>query len=95
MTEICGNKVKNLGLKAFIQKKGQNLNTTPLIEFIPKKSEKSEILNDLKISNIIKHFPPFIRAKDWELVFSLNRDGVSVGTFFERCKHWTMTLLVV
>lgn len=32
---------------------------------------------------------------DWTLVYSINRDGVSMGTFFEKCKYWRYTLLVV
>lgn len=64
------------------------MNTSLLIEYVPKKSDKSDILNDYQISNIICHFPPMIRPKDWELVFSINRDGVSVGTFYERCRNW-------
>ena len=36
-----------------------------------------------------------LKTKDWELVFSLNRDGVSVGTFFDRCREWKVTLLVI
>lgn len=36
-----------------------------------------------------------IRTKDWELLYSLNKDGCSVGTFFEKCKYYRITLLVV
>lgn len=32
---------------------------------------------------------------DWTLVYSINRDGDSVGTFFEKCKYWRYTLLVI
>lgn len=32
---------------------------------------------------------------DWTLVYTINRDGDSVGTFFEKCKDWKYTLLVV
>lgn len=32
---------------------------------------------------------------DWTLVYSINRDGVSFGTFFDKCKDWRYTLLVV
>jgi len=66
-----------------------------LIQFMPNKSDKSDILNDYQISSLLQNFPPMIRQKDWNLLFTLNRDGVSVGTFFERCKNWKITLLVV
>lgn len=32
---------------------------------------------------------------DWTLVYSINRDGDSVGTFFERTRDWKFTLLVI
>ena len=96
MTEICGDKVTRMGLKTFMKKdKDSSMNSAPLIQFVPKKSDKSDILNDYQISNILQHFPPMIRPKDWDLVFSINRDGVSVGTFYERCRDFSKTLLVV
>jgi len=32
---------------------------------------------------------------NWELLYSLNRDGVSIGTFYEKAKYCRTTLLVV
>lgn len=32
---------------------------------------------------------------DWTRLFSMNIDGVSTGTFYEKCKKWKVTLLVV
>ena len=32
---------------------------------------------------------------DWQLVYSLNRDGVSTKTCYEKCKKYNHTLLVV
>lgn len=32
---------------------------------------------------------------DWELIYSLNRDGISMLTFFEKCKRNSDTILVV
>lgn len=59
------------------------------------KSTDSDILNDYQISNIIEHFPSIIKTNDWELLYSLNSDGVSVGTFYERCKYWKLSLIVI
>jgi hypothetical protein len=89
MTEICADKVKRLGIKtSFYNKKELAASSSPLIEFVPKKSCKSEILNDYQISNLCAHLQPMLRTKDWELVFSINKDGVSVGTFYDRCRTW-------
>ena len=32
---------------------------------------------------------------DWTLLYSLNTDGVSMGTFYERCRSWKITLIVI
>ena len=66
-----------------------------MIKYIPKKSEKSEILSDLQISNLIENFPSYLKMADWNLVFSINRDGVSMGTFFQQSKDWRYTLMVI
>lgn len=62
---------------------------------MPNKSEKSEILNDHQISALVRELPSMIKMCDWRLVYSLNRDGISMLTFFERCKRSATTLLVV
>ena len=36
-----------------------------------------------------------VKMEDWELVYSLNRDGISMLSFFERCRHFRTTLLVI
>ena len=36
-----------------------------------------------------------IKMCDWSLVYSLNRDGVSMLTFFEKCKKHQNTFLIV
>jgi hypothetical protein len=32
---------------------------------------------------------------NWELLYSMNKDGVSIGTFYDRCKDHRTTLLVI
>jgi hypothetical protein len=95
MSEISADKVKSLGLSSFLRKDDKNLNSAPLINFVPKKSAKSEILNDYQISNLIEYFPSIIKTKDWELLFTPNKDGVSMSTFYDRTKDWKLTLIVV
>ena len=66
-----------------------------MIKFIPKKTDKSEIFSDMQISNLIEFFPSMMMTMDWTLVYSVNRDGDSVGTFFERTRNWDYTLLAI
>jgi hypothetical protein len=52
---------------------------------MPKKRGKSEILNDIKISELVSTFPSILKMAEWELIYSLNHDGCSMITFFEKC----------
>lgn len=63
--------------------------------YVPNKSEKSEILNDYQISALVAEFPSMVRMEDWQLVYSLNRDGISMLSFFEKCRHYKTTLIVI
>ena len=92
MSSIVSDKIKNgVAIKSLNQQTSQS----SMIKFMPNKSEKSEILNDLQISNLVENFPSMMKTMDWTLVYSVNRDGVSVGTFFEKCRDWRYTLLVI
>lgn len=93
MSQIVSDKVRAGTARTILKTNSSNL--ASLIKFMPNKTDKSEILNDYQISNIIEHFPSLMMTMDWTLVYSVNRDGVSVGTFFEKCKYWKYTLLVV
>ena len=93
MSALIADRVMNINLTNLMN--NDKNQTTQLIQFVPKKSDKSEILNDYQIDSLIQHFPSLFKTMDWELVFSLNRDGVSALTFFEKCKNFRTTLVVV
>jgi hypothetical protein len=44
---------------------------------------------------LIEYLPSIIKTKDWELLFTPNKDGVSMSTFYDRTKDWKLTLIVV
>ena len=52
---------------------------------LAKKIGKSEILNDIKISALISEFPSMLRMSTWELIYSMNHDGCSMVTFYQKC----------
>ena len=52
-------------------------------------------MNDLQISNIVENLPSMMIENEWRLIYSLNRDGVSMSSFYERCKKWKYTIMVV
>ncbi len=98
MSALIKDKVKNEQLLMNFKLK-QTTKKTPtqaqLIQYVPNKSEKSEILNDHQISALVSELPSMIKMCDWRLIYSLNRDGISMLTFFEKCKRSSTTLLVV
>lgn len=98
MANETASRVQRISLKSLYKKAGQNPDTLDqknLISYIPHKSEPSQFLNDYQIGNIIPELPALIRARPWNLVYSLNRDGVSMSTFMENTKRSPMTLLFI
>ena len=60
-----------------LMKKETAISTNKLLKVVPNKSDKSEIFSDLQISAIIDYLPNMYKGMDWQLVYSLNRDGIS------------------
>jgi hypothetical protein len=93
VSTLIRDKVKNYQLQSNF--KPSRTTQATLIKHVPRKSEKSEILNDIMISGLVEALPSMIKMADWQLVYSLNRDGISMLTFFDKCKPHTNTFLVV
>ncbi len=89
--------IKNLQLKnTFKQHNNPKAPTlASLIKYVPEKIGKSEILNDIKISALISEFPSMLRMSTWELIYSMNHDGCSMVTFYQKCAQYKTTLLVI
>ena len=66
-----------------------------LIEYMPEKSHKSIILSDLQLSNFIRCLPSFYRQSEWKRIFNLDEDGCSLITFFQSCREWDTTVMVI
>eukprot|EP00347_Sterkiella_histriomuscorum_P021924 403332297 len=92
MSQIVNDKVKSVNFQKLLNKNAPGIQ---LIKFIPNKSEKSEFLTDQQISNIIEELPSMLKQNNWTLVYSMNRDGVSLNTFYEKAKKWKHTLLFI
>ncbi len=81
VSSIVSDRVKQGRVKILLKDQNDHISGS-MIKYLPNKTEKSEILSDLQISNLIESFPSYLKMADWNLVFSINRDGVSMGTFF-------------
>jgi hypothetical protein len=55
-------------------------------DFMPIVKDKSEIIDDGSRKQIAYFLPALIRMREWKLLFSINKDGVSMQTFYNSTK---------
>lgn len=68
--------------------------TMPIATFQPfKEDEKSEILSETQAIMIGRLLPSFIRMKEWDRLYSINVDGISLLTFYKNLENHTATIL--
>ena len=59
------------------------------------KGEESKIISETQAIMIGRLLPPIIRMREWERLFSLDVDGVSLKTFYSNVHSHTATILVI
>lgn len=64
-------------------------------EFAPLFKDKSEIINDENRKLITFFLPGLIRMREWKLLFSISKDGVSMNTFFRNTRNRDNTVLLI
>lgn len=67
-----------------------------LPDFIPIKTDKSSIIDEAGIRLITMYLPPLIRMREWNLLFSIDNDGISINTFYSKTddRDHTVTLIL-
>lgn len=60
-----------------------------------RKGEESHIISETQAIMISRLLPPIIRMREWERIFSLDVDGVSLKTFYNNVHMHTATILVI
>lgn len=66
-----------------------------LPEFIPIKKSQSKILDAAGMKLLTCQLPPLTRMREWNMLFTLVRDGTSFSTFYEKVNDRDNVLLVV
>ena len=66
-----------------------------LPEYVPITKEKSEIIDASKRQLISFFLPVLIRMREWTLLYSINRDGVSMQTFYAKAKNRDHTVILI
>lgn len=52
-------------------------------EFIPISKDPSDIIDSEMRSQISRYLPALVKMREWKLLFTINKDGVSYTTFYE------------
>ena len=77
-----------------LEEMASKLMTMPIATFQPfKENEKSEILSETQAIMIGRLLPTIIRMKEWDRLFSVNIDGISMTTFYKNLEDHTATIL--
>jgi hypothetical protein len=66
-----------------------------ILGFAPEKDKKSDILNEVMISNFVAQMPTYMQFCSWKRLYKMDEDGRSLITFFDRVKDWDQTILVI
>lgn len=59
------------------------------------KEEKSNIISETQAIMIGRLLPPIIRMQQWNRLYSIDVDGVSLSTFYKNLKSHTATILLI
>ena len=70
-------------------------NTYDYDSIMPSLNTPSDILTDSMLSALVRHLPLIMRIKQWNRLFTIDVDGVSIQTFFNYTNHHNSTLLIV
>jgi hypothetical protein len=57
--------------------------------------EESDIISETQAIMISRFLPPIIRMREWERLFSIDVDGISLKTFFSNTHDHTATILLI
>lgn len=64
-------------------------------EFNPISKDKSEIVDESTRKLITYFLPGLIRMREWKLLYSINKDGVSMQTFYKNVKKRDNTVILI
>jgi hypothetical protein len=66
-----------------------------LPEFKPIVKSKSEIIDEASRKLITYFLPGLIRMREWRLLFSISKDGVSMQTFYLNMRNRDNTVILI
>ncbi len=66
-----------------------------LPEFNPISKDKSDIIDEGSRKMITYFLPALIRMREWKLLFSISKDGVSMQTFYNNLRSRDNTVILI
>ena len=57
--------------------------------------DPSNILNQDMQRELMKRLPHMFKLRKWELIFTIDRDGVSMQTFYNLLKPYSASVIIV
>lgn len=78
----------------------QKLNSKFLIspcipDFTPCQNFESNIIDEIGIKMLTLHLPALVRMREWNLLFSLERDGSSMINFYNQVRERDDTIIII
>lgn len=81
--------------KGMTSKAEQNLRHLEAYRLKLSKKRKSEILTEEMLILLGSKVSPLMRMKEWELIFGINKDGVSFRTFYSSVQKYNPTIILI
>eukprot|EP00826_Nyctotherus_ovalis_P004002 TRINITY_DN1082_c0_g6_i1.p1 TRINITY_DN1082_c0_g6~~TRINITY_DN1082_c0_g6_i1.p1 ORF type:complete len:165 (-),score=30.62 TRINITY_DN1082_c0_g6_i1:293-787(-) len=96
LTELRVRCSKSLAAKKGMTSKAeQNVRHLEAYRLKLSKKRKSEILTEEMLILLGSKVSPLMRMKEWELIFGINRDGISFRTFYASVQKHNPTIILI
>jgi hypothetical protein len=73
----------------------QNLKHLKAYKLKLSKKRMSEILTEERLILLGSKVSPLMRMKEWDVIFGINKDGISFRTFFSNAQKFNPTIILV
>lgn len=66
-----------------------------LPHFKPIRKHESKIMDNAAFHLLTMHLPPLVKMREWHLLFTIERDGTNLQTFYDKVAHRDNTIIVI
>lgn len=62
---------------------------------MPSLSEPSAILSETMVKQLLDKLPNYLKYRDWDLIYSTDKNGWSLNTFYRNCENYGSNILII